>query len=159
MPARYTGTPSCSIAAAIGAGSFTPTMVWLPTTSTGRSAARTALAAAAMLSCAERRVGNRSSGIATSGKVGALNCRYRCALTYHSSALAVNPLALPTPTSFSYQLRTTDSGYKRSTGTSTNTGPGTPPVAIATARSIVGPSAGTVLTSVAHLVAGFISAS
>lgn len=66
--------------------------------------------------------------------------------------MAPIPLAFPIPVSFSYQDRTISSGYSRSTGTSMNTGPGTPSIASWQARSTVGASAGTVLTIVAHFV-------
>ena len=67
------------------------------------------------------------------------------------------PLDFPGPTSLAYHSRTVASGYSRSTGTSRNTGPGTPSTAISHARSTSAASPGTVRAVAAHLVIGFIS--
>jgi len=92
------------------AGSRTPTMAWLPTTSTGRSALRTARAADAIESVAVRSDGSLTSGRSSSGRTGALNWRYRWPFTYSSSARAARPLPFPSPTSFAYIWRTISSG-------------------------------------------------
>lgn len=129
---------------------------WLPSKSRGRSAGSNSARARAMSPGDGSANGRRAGGPAAPPLPG-LKSRRRCRARYHSRTRPGSP-ASPPPAS-RYQSCTVCSSYRMSTGTSTNTGPGTPSKATWKPRSRVGAMSRTRRTETAHLTCGENSAS